>query len=82
MTSKSSQQIARVLVPNFDSAILRTTSKQVIRIEYNRPNLIAMATKSSQQITSVLVPKFYSRIIRATGEQTITKTRSSSFIYL
>ncbi len=54
--------------PKFDGLILRTTSEQIIRVEYYLPNRTVMTFESSQQTTSVRVPKSGGLVRRPTGK--------------
>ena len=70
MACESPQQISRVLVPNLDSLIVRTTGKQMSGVKCYCSNNV-LVSECSQQITSVRVPKSDGPVRRPTGKDIV-----------
>ena len=71
VTSQIPQQIPKVLVPNLDSPVSRTSGKQISGVKRDRQNPVIMASECSQQVSRVLVPKFDGPVSSTTGKQSI-----------
>ena len=69
MTVKSSQQISRVLVPDFDGPVSRTTGEHVVRVEGHCHYYICMTSENSHFSASSLVPELDTMLIEITGKQ-------------
>jgi len=59
----------KLIYPEFNSIITRTTGKHASGIKGNRITRFIVAIERSQQITIVFVPEFNSTISRTTGKQ-------------